>query len=357
MAALTAGRTDDASAAVGLQVDAVTVRFPGQEHPALADVSLTHERGRVMALLGPSGCGKSTLLRAVAGLQPTDAGTIRFAGQDLTNVPTHRRDFALMFQDGQLFGHLTVEQNVMYGMHRRGIRGRQACQRALELLELVGMAGFEKRLPATLSGGQQQRVALARALAPKPRLLLLDEPLSALDRAMRERLASDLRDVLTSEGASALFVTHDHSEALAIADDIALMDAGGIVQTGEIRQVWQHPANAQVARFLGLTNTLDAQLSARLGLSGAVHATRPDGLVAATAQTATAQTEDAVCGQVERATMTPAGLLVRVNVDSMGEAEPVLLECSVTPGQALMRDDVVTVVARPEAAVRLRDEV
>ena len=202
-------------------------------------------------MLGPSGCGKSTLLRAVAGLEPPAAGVVRFDGVDVTRVPTHRRGFALMFQDGQLFPNLSVSSNVAYPLRMRRAPRPERDRRVAELLELVGLPGHGERAPDTLSGGERQRVALARALAVRPRLLLLDEPLSALDRALRERLAADLHDILRAEGTTALLVTHDHDEAFAVADRMAVMRAGRLVQSGTLEEVWRHPADGETARFLG----------------------------------------------------------------------------------------------------------
>jgi thiamine transport system ATP-binding protein len=205
--------------------------------------------GSVVALLGPSGCGKSTLLRAVAGLEPPAAGRVCWDGADLAGVPVHRREFGLVFQDGQLFPHRDVAGNVAFGLGMRGVPRASARERVAELLDLVGLAGYEARRSTELSGGEQQRVALARALAPRPRLLLLDEPLSALDRALREQLALDLARVLT--GTTALVVTHDHDEAFTLADHVAVMRAGRIVQTGPPTKVWREPADEETARFLG----------------------------------------------------------------------------------------------------------
>ncbi|WP_136517431.1 ABC transporter ATP-binding protein [Cellulomonas telluris] len=233
----------------GLGVREVVVRYPGAARPAVDAVSLDVPVGEVVALLGPSGCGKSSLLRAVAGLEPLAAGDVAWDGVGVTGVPVHRRGFGLLFQDGQLFGHLDVAGNVAYGLAGRPRAERAA--RVAELLDLVGLPGTQRRDVATLSGGERQRVALARALAPRPRLLLLDEPLSALDRSLRERLALDLRDVLVATGTTALFVTHDHDEAFAVADRVAVMDAGRLLQVAAPAALWSRPASRRVAEFLG----------------------------------------------------------------------------------------------------------
>lgn len=216
----------------GLLVDGVSVRFG--DTVALDKVDLEVEGGRVVALLGPSGCGKSTLLRVIAGLQEVDAGRVHFDGVDVTQVPTHKRGFGLMFQDGQLFAHLDVAGNVAYALARQKVPKQEQRKRVAELLDLVGLGGAEKRDVTTLSGGQQQRVALARSLAARPRLLLLDEPLSALDRDLRERLAEELRSILTTTGTTAVLVTHDHSEAEVIADSIVRMKAGKTLDRGSL---------------------------------------------------------------------------------------------------------------------------
>jgi len=239
----------------GLEVRDLTVCY-GDEVGA-ADVSVDVPAGRIVAILGPSGSGKSTLLRAIAGIERVVAGSIRFDGDDVAGVPVHRRGFALMFQDGQLFESRTVARNVGYGLRLRKMSGAARRQRVAELLELVGLADLPDRLPATLSGGQRQRVALARALAVAPRVLLLDEPLSSLDRAHREELAGQLREILTAAATATLLVTHDHEEAFAIADDLVVMREGRVVQSGPISEVWRHPADAWVARFLGYPTVLE----------------------------------------------------------------------------------------------------
>jgi thiamine transport system ATP-binding protein len=244
----------------GLAVRALSVRFGGVA--AVSDVDLDVPAGSLTAVLGPSGSGKSTLLRAIAGLEEPASGSISYDGHDLARVPTHRRGFALMFQDGQLFSHQSVARNVGYPLrlqHRSGSRQARPpeARRVSELLELVGLAGYEDRMPATLSGGERQRVALARSLAVEPRMLLLDEPLSALDRDLRERLAAELHDILLRAGTTALLVTHDQEEAFAIADRMAVMRAGRIVQSGTVEEVWRAPADAWTARFLGYATILE----------------------------------------------------------------------------------------------------
>jgi thiamine transport system ATP-binding protein len=235
--------------AAGLRVDDVTVRFETTE--ALSRFSLDVTPGEVVAILGPSGCGKSTLLRAVAGLQRVHEGTITWGGENLGPVPVHERGFGLMFQDGQLFVHRDVGGNVAFGLEMSGMDRARRRARVSELLELVGLRGYERRAVDTLSGGEQQRVALARALAPRPRLLLLDEPLTSLDRMLRERLSGELAAILRRTGTTALYVTHDHDEAFAVADRIAVMAAGRLLQVDTPARIWRHPASLQVAAFLG----------------------------------------------------------------------------------------------------------
>jgi thiamine transport system ATP-binding protein len=226
-----------------------------------ADLDL--DAGRVLAVLGPSGSGKSTLLRAVAGLEQA-SGQVSWEGTDLTHTPTHRRGFALMFQDGQLFPQLTVARNVAYPLGLRHAGRDRTRRRVADLLGLVGLSGYDDRLPGTLSGGERQRVALARALAAEPRLLLLDEPLSALDTGLRHRLAEDLRRILLEAGTTAVMVTHDHEEAFTVADDLAVMRDGRIVQAGPIAEVWRAPADAPTALFLGYARVLEGDDAARL---------------------------------------------------------------------------------------------
>ena len=239
-------------------------------HTAVADLSFTVAEGEVLALLGPSGSGKSTLLNLIAGLDAPDAGDIRWNGQSLLSVPTHQRGFGLMFQDYALFPHKDVAANVGFGLRMQG-RARAEIESGTRwALELVGLAGFGRRDVNTLSGGEQQRVALARALAPRPRLLMLDEPLGALDRALRERLLDELRAILRRLRQTAIYVTHDQDEAFALADRLLVLRAGRVAQAGAPAEVYAAPANRFVAEFLGLKNVLPGVVQPAAGGSRAV---------------------------------------------------------------------------------------
>ena len=220
------------------------------------------EGAPVTALIGPSGCGKSTLVRAVAGLEPSAGGTVRIDGRDLSGVPPHRRDFGVVFQDGALLPGRSVASNVGYGLRARRWSRRDVADRVAEMLDLVGLPDLGDRPVAQLSGGQAQRVALARALAPRPRLLLLDEPLSALDRRLRERLAVDIAEILHTTATPTVLVTHDHTEAATIADRVAVMADGVVAQEGTPDAVWRRPATEEIARLIGCTTILDAPVEA-----------------------------------------------------------------------------------------------
>ena len=331
----------------GLSLDHVSVRY--DDLLAVDDVSLDLAPGRVLAVLGPSGCGKSTLLRAVAGLEPVSRGTIAWDGRDLGGVPTHKRGFALMFQDGQLFAHLTVGGNIGYPL-RLGRRGRVAAterrRRVDELLELVGLTGYADRLPATLSGGERQRVALARALAVQPRLLLLDEPLSALDATLRTRLALDLRQILVASGTTALLVTHDHEEAFAVADEMAVMRAGRVVQGGDLSTVWRAPADAETALFLGYARVLTGDDAARILVAAGLD---PSPAVAVRRSALVPDPHGALAGRVLSLRTTPDQLRLEVDVDDLGLLDAVApLDSHLGVGDGVrLRVDVSRVAALP----------
>jgi thiamine transport system ATP-binding protein len=216
--------------------------------------------GEILTLLGPSGCGKSTMLRAIAGLVSPDAGRITVDGADLAGVPPHRRRLGLMFQDYALFPHRDVAGNVAFGPRMQRGERTVVAEQVRKALSLVGLSGYERRSISSLSGGEQQRIALARALAPNPRLLMLDEPLGSLDRSLRERLTVELRDLFRALRTTTITVTHDQGEAFTIADRVAVMRTGRIVQIGTPQEVWQHPADGFVARFLGFTNVFDVDV-------------------------------------------------------------------------------------------------
>ena len=235
------------SASAGLSVRGLAVTYGDLR--AVDGVDLEVAAGEVVALLGASGSGKSSLLRAVAGLEDVAAGEVAWDGRSMVRVPVHKRGFGLMFQDGQLFEHRDVGSNIAYGL--TDLPRAQRGERVREMLELVGLPGFERRRVTTLSGGQAQRVALARALAPAPRLLLLDEPLSALDRALREQLATDVRTILRRGGTTALYVTHDQDEAMTVADRVGVMEAGRLLRLDTPQRLWAEPGSSKVARFLG----------------------------------------------------------------------------------------------------------
>ncbi|HET9200347.1 MAG TPA: ABC transporter ATP-binding protein [Dehalococcoidia bacterium] len=233
---------------------------------AVDRASLTVEEGEIVVLLGPSGSGKTTILRIVAGLDADYEGEVTLGELDLRGLPANERDFGLMFQDLALFPHMDVFGNVSFGLRMLGLPKEERRERVASLLELVGLEGKERRSIYELSGGERQRVALARSLAPEPTLLMLDEPLGALDRTLRESLAAELRDVLKSVGVSALYVTHDQEEALSIGDRVAVMRAGQVEQVATPSELLQAPMSEFVARFLGYQNLLplDGALARRL---------------------------------------------------------------------------------------------
>ena len=295
----------------------------------LREISLSVEQGQTLVLLGPSGAGKSVLLEAVAGFHALASGRIELAGHDITSVPPEQRGLGFMFQDYALFPHLTVEQNVAFGLRDR----RTAPRRVDEVLDLVGGGHLRGRRPATLSGGEKQRVALARALAVEPWLFLFDEPLSALDAVTREELREELRRLLRAVGATSLYVTHDRSEALVLADRVAIVEGGQVRQVGEPEAVFDHPADAWVAAFLGMQvlrpgptrrvgsgrvlvqlgeGTLEASANGAVELDRAMLAFRPEDVRLERAAGQPRQVEGAVPAVVE--SIVPLGPLFRIDL-------------------------------------------
>ena len=228
--------------------------------PLLRGVSFTVSQNETVCLLGPSGSGKSTLLLIIAGLEDPESGEVRWDGENLASVPTHLRDFGLVFQDYALFPHLDVFDNIAFGLRMKRWSAEEIQNRAFEVLKLVNLSGFERRRVTDLSGGEQQRVALARALAPHPRLIMFDEPLGALDRALREQLLAELRRILQEARLPAIYVTHDQSEAAAIADRVLLLHEGQIVREGPLAELWAHPGSAWAADFLGVGKVLKGRV-------------------------------------------------------------------------------------------------
>ncbi|MRT40241.1 putrescine ABC transporter ATP-binding subunit PotG [Enterobacteriaceae bacterium RIT702] len=244
-----------------LEIRNLTKSFDGQH--AVDDVSLTIYKGEIFALLGASGCGKSTLLRMLAGFEPPTSGQIVLDGQDLSHVPPYQRPINMMFQSYALFPHMTVEQNIAFGLKQDKLPKGEITSRVEEMLSLVHMQEFAKRKPHQLSGGQRQRVALARSLAKRPKLLLLDEPMGALDKKLRDRMQHEVVDILERVGATCVMVTHDQEEAMTMAGRIAIMNRGKFVQIGEPEEIYEHPTSRYSAEFIGSVNVFEGLLRER----------------------------------------------------------------------------------------------
>ncbi len=270
-----------------LQISGLTKSYDGGRTLALSDVGFDLDEGKSLAVLGPSGCGKSTLLRLIAGLETPDGGEVIMNGDSLNDVPPHRRGFGLMHQDLALFPHLNVRDNIAFGLRSQKWEAEAIESRVSELLELMRIELLAGRSVDAISGGEQQRVALARSLAPRPRVLMLDEPLGALDRRLREELAQEIRRIRDHEGVTLIYVTHDHDEAFAVADDILVLEQGKAVQHGPPEDVWLNPATPFVARFLGHENLFQCETSpqtdgtneARCALGSWQPAETPDSLL------------------------------------------------------------------------------
>ena len=232
-------------------------------------INLRLDAGNLLCLLGPSGCGKTSLLRIIAGLEKTDSGTVTFDGRDLSRIAPHRRGFGMMFQDFSLFPHKNVFDNIAFALQLKNQSRERIIRRVKEMLHLVGLEGFEKRDVSRLSGGESQRVALARSLASQPQLLMLDEPLGSLDRVLRERLMVDLYRIIKQVGVTTIYVTHDHAEAFTMADEVAVMNEGTVVQTDRPEALYRQSANEFVARFLGFNNLVKGVVADSGGIESA----------------------------------------------------------------------------------------
>jgi sulfate transport system ATP-binding protein len=299
-----------------LEVRSVAKRFGS--YVALADVSLRIEHGELVSLLGPSGCGKTTLLRVLAGLETVDSGTVLFDGVDVTHAPPAARLVGLVFQHYALFEHMSVFENVAFGLRVRGAAPERVRARVRELLERVRLEGFARHAPSQLSGGQRQRVALARALAAEPKVLLLDEPFGALDARVRQELRTWLRRLHDETHVTTVLVTHDREDAFEVADRVAVMNAGALEQIGPPAEVFRKPSSAWVMRFLGDVNELTVE-----GGSGtdAIGYVRPHELEVSRAAAADLGSFGA---RVTR--ILPAGSSVRVELDTERTARPLIAE-------------------------------
>ncbi len=349
-----------------LAVHGLRVRY-GQRL-ALDGLDLDVSRGEVVAVLGPSGSGKSTLLRAIVGLVDTESGSIRSEGRELSTAPAHRRGVGLMFQDNALFGHLDVGGNVAYGLRMQGARRAERATRVQEVLELVGLPDAGRRSVASLSGGERQRVALARCLAPRPAVVMLDEPFGSLDRALRDRLVADLANLFGELDQTVLLVTHDRDEAFALADRLVVLDAGLLVQQGPPASLWRRPRTEVVARLLGLNGIVTLEVTAGRAAApwGPVRLDRPDGTARVLVHPAGVEVRrpgrraDLPPGRAAH-TFTAAVESVRFRGDrsevtvrpSGAWAEPATLSAFVDGEDALRVGDPVEVLVRPGALVPL----
>jgi len=349
------GTADHPTAAVGLR--GLRKEFPGKPPVvAVQGVDLEIADGEFFSMLGPSGSGKTTVLKLIAGFEEPTAGSVELGGRDVSAVPAHRRDVNTVFQDYALFPHMDVLQNVEYGLRVKKVPRAERRTRAREALDQVRLAGHEDRRPSQLSGGQRQRVALARALVNRPRVLLLDEPLGALDLKLREQMQVELKAIQREVGITFLFVTHDQEEALTLSDRIAVFDAGRIVQVGTAAEVYEHPATAFVAGFVGTSNLVRGEVALTLvGREGA-HSIRPEKLRLGEPGAQPASGERRAEGRI--AEVVYAGPVSRYVVDLDAGVRLVALQANSSGGSAEaagMRDRRVSLLWRDEHVVPVPD--
>ncbi len=325
-----------------LKVENIKVSFDGIQ--VLDECALEVGEGEIVVLLGPSGCGKSTLLKTVAGLEDLETGKILWNEEDMTMVPPHKRGFGLMFQNHALFPHRNVEENIDFGLQILQLNRTERQQRVKDLLNMVGLEEFEKREIGGLSGGEAQRVALARSLAPKPRLLMLDEPMASLDRALRDRLLIDISNLLRGLNQAAIYVTHDHDEAFSIADRIAIMHEGKIERIGTPNEVWLDPGSETAAQCIGHENfvILDSSGNCALGKLGSGPGTvliREDGISVVSGSTE-------IVGEVKSAAFHAGLTFIKVQVGD--------LELSTSTAMPVKISDQINLEILKTAVVPLR---
>ncbi len=311
----------DRSQVAAIQLVRLRKAFGVDPHQVVAvdDVDLEIGEGEFFSLLGPSGSGKTTVLRMIAGFEMPSGGAVLLGGQDVTRMAPYDRDVNTVFQDYALFPHLTVQQNVEYGLKVKGVSRAERRQRAGEMLESVRLGGFGRRKPHEMSGGQRQRVALARALVNRPRVLLLDEPLGALDLKLREEMQVELKNIQRDVGITFVFVTHDQGEALSMSSRVAVFNHGRIEQVGTPREIYDHPTTSFVAGFVGTSNVLDAQTSARVLGVATTHSIRPERIRIVDGGTSGSRVGDdevSVDGIVSDVQYLGADCRVRVRLDS-----------------------------------------
>jgi putative spermidine/putrescine transport system ATP-binding protein len=352
-----------ARAGVEVRLEDLSRRYGGVT--ALNGLNLTIAPGELVALLGPSGCGKTTALRLVAGLEEADGGRVMFGGKDVTGLPANKRDVGMVFQAYSLFPHMTAQQNVEFGLQLRHKSPDDRRRRAGEVLDLVGLSAHAYKYASQMSGGQQQRVALARALAIEPTVLLLDEPLSALDAKVRTRLRDEIRRVQLDVGITTLFVTHDQEEALAIADRVGVMNAGHLEQLGPPIEIYSRPATPFVAEFVGLTNRLAGEVKGgKVEVRGTqLPLVKPDvpsgGAIALIRPEAVSMTADgdSATGPLVGTVITVAflGAISRVTVD-LGDGVTVLAQMPTSAAAATPAGTRVNLALREDPVLIAREE-